>query len=371
MTSDETFVKNQKEKFSATKKHLYSFVPAERSLTGVDKLIKYDNKGVASMRAVWHLKHTVFLEWTVILQVLFYLLLTTLITYISWYFGVSDEHSGENVAKIVGNLTIIAGFMLGSYVSTSASRWWSMRCEGIGGVWQTVDDICLILSSHMPDPADRVYKQRFLRLGLLSCALCYCQARGEDSEDTLKDLVTRGLITEEELNIIKSKPSKPQVVWVWLSQLVHNLAQAGKIQYPDMMVPQLDKMCAKGRGAIGTLFAYTDTQIPYIWVHMLSVTVVMICCVISLKCGLTLAFIFQDPNNMGISWPRIFAEVCHVTFLPFAFSAFMLLGGQLANPLGDDFIDFPGLAYHCSMRDENSCFFEAGEKTPPTVLEGL
>jgi len=278
------------------------------------------------------------------------------------------------VGSIVGYLTVIVGFMLGAYVGTSVNRWWAVRSDCIGGLWGAIDDMCLLLSSHMPSPSDHVYKERFLRLGLLSHALVLNQARGREDEKFLWRLVERGLMTEGELNVLKGKCSKPQVVWVWISQLIHGLDREGKIRYPQIMVPEFDAMCAKGRTAIGNTFAYIDTQLPYVWVHMLSVIVTLISCVISLKAGLTLGYLIDEAQkhpHVGLSMSHVFSEVCHVIVLPFAFAAFMLLGGVLANPLGEDFMDFPGFAYHCFMRDENSCFIQAGEETPSTILEGL
>merc|ERR1712137_589283 len=96
-------------------------------------------------------------------------------------------------------------------------------------------------------------------------------------QDLLK-LVDRGLMTEAELQVIQNMSSKSQVVWVWISQLIHGLANKGKVRHPEIMVPQFDVMCAKARASIGLLFTYTNTQLPYVWVHMLSTIVACQCC---------------------------------------------------------------------------------------------
>merc|ERR1712007_383587 len=111
--------------------------------------------------------------------------------------------------------------------------------------------------------------------GLLSHALVYNQARGAEDIKELSKLVDRGLMTEAELCVIQNMSSKSQVVWVWISQLIHGLASKGKVRHPGVMVPQFDVMCAKARASIGLLFTYTDTQLPYVWVHMLSTVVVL------------------------------------------------------------------------------------------------
>lgn len=365
-------VNTESENLKVQKHGLYKYCPATEGLSGSDKLIKYNAKNLSSARALWKMSHTIFLQKHLLFHVLFYVLIAFIVAAISGSIGNLDEGSGHHMATIVSYLTTIQGFMLGAYVGSLVVRWWTMRSACVGGLWATIDDICLLLSSHALQSSDRPFKQRVLRLALLSYALVYNHARGREDEDSLHELVSRGLMMEEELQVIKNMASKPQVVWVWISQLIHALAARGKIMYPQVMVPKFDMMCAKGRAAIGNLFTYTDTQLPYAFVHMLSTTIALLNFIIALKCGITLGFIYQNHQTTRvISGMAVFVEVCHVTLLPFAFQAFLLLGGQLADPLGNDFIDFPEFAYHFYMRDENIAFFKIGESSPDHVVEYL
>lgn len=371
---DQPFLRNMaKEKLCTETLGLYRYLPAGRSLGGSDKLVKYDEKGVATIRALWHMTHTAFVSKTLNSHILFYFLIAAAVALSAAACGNIDVNSGKHMATVVSYLTTIQGFMLGSYVTALVGRWWALRSECVGGLWGTIDDMCLLLSSHVCDPSDRPFKQRALRLGLLSHALVYNQARGAEEINDLWKLVDRGLMTEAELCVIQNMSSKSQVVWVWISQLIHGLASKGKVRHPGVMVPQFDVMCAKARASIGLLFTYTDTQLPYVWVHMLSTVVVLVNVAIAFKCGFNLGFVFETYYKTGgsLSWSTIFGEMCHLTLLPFAFHAFLLLGSQLADPFGEDFIDFPGFAYHCSIRDENTCFFESGEQTPGSILQGL
>jgi len=349
---------------------LYTYLPARKSPSEDDKIIKYDEKGTVTIRALWNLHGSVFLNSSLALHTVFYVIIAVLVGFISYACGNVDKKSGEHMANIVNYLTTIQGIMLGLYLSMSLSRWWSMRIDGIGAVWAAIDDICLILASHIRDPADRIYKRRVLRLGLLSYNLIFKQGRGKEDLKNLTKLVKRGLITEGELELIKDLPSKPQVVWVWISQVIHGIAVQGKIRYPAVMVPILDELCAKGRGGIGTLFTYTDTQLPYVWVHMLSVIVTLVNLVIALKCGLNMGYLLEMSALPGqaMECSKLFAELCTVVILPFAFTAFMMLGAKLSDPLGQDLCDFPAFVYHIGIRDENRAFFDVGEETPSTVF---
>jgi len=218
----------------------------------------------------------------------------------------------------------------------------------------------------MSDPLDRPYKERVLRLCLLSHSLCYHQARGQESEANLRENVNRGLMTEEELQIMKNMAAKPQVVWVWICRLIHHLADLGKFRNQHITEPQLDALCVKARAAIGELFTYIDTQIPFAWVHILTVIVVLSNLLVATKSGLIVGGMMRPDGEW--SWTAVAVQACHVILVPCVYHAFLLLSAQLSDPLGDNFNDFPSYAYHCFMRDENLSFFDAGERTPSSVI---
>jgi hypothetical protein len=197
--------------------------------------------------------------------------------------------------------------------------------------------------------------------------LCYQQARGLESEAHLHENVTRGLMTEEELQIIKHMASKPQVVWVWICRLIHHLTDLRKIRNQQVMEPQLDALCLKARGAIGDLFTYLNTQIPLAWVHMLTVLVLLSNFLIATKCGLVIGSMARSGGQWN--WTSVAVQGCYVILVPLVYHAFLLLNAQLTDPLGEYVDDFPSYAYHCFMREENLAFFDAGERTPSSVLE--
>ncbi|CAK0848758.1 unnamed protein product [Prorocentrum cordatum] len=96
--------------------------------------------------------------------------------------------------------TGLLGIMTSMFVVTLFGRWWKIRAEGIGGLWGAIDDLIMILSIHRNEV--RPYKERILRLGLLSHRLVYAQAQGLESREHLEKLVQVGLVTTEELDVL-------------------------------------------------------------------------------------------------------------------------------------------------------------------------
>jgi len=66
----------------------------------------------------------------------------------------------------------------------------------------------------------------------------------------------------------------------------------------------------------------------------------------------------------------VLTEMCHITVIPFFYHSFVKLGCELSNPIGKDFFDLPGHAYHIFMRNENLAFFRAAETAPAYVRDG-
>merc|ERR1719161_1217634 len=63
----------------------------------------------------------------------------------------------------------------------------------------------------------------------------------------------------------------------------------------------------------------------------------------------------------------IMLQVFQIVAEPFAYHAFLRLCGELSNPFGHDFNDFPAYAYHCHIRDEGFALAKAAEEMPDST----
>jgi len=194
----------------------------------------------------------------------------------------------------------------------------------------------------------------------------------------MSDLVQRGILKEHELELLLPECSKPQIIWGWMCSYFCHLAygdpeQGGsRLPYPVTVLPQLHEICRHARGAIGALFAYTDTQVPFRYVHFLALIIwmhnlfqaVMSACVISNS----LPGENEKGEKHGIMWTTIAIEVIFLFFHPLIYFGLLHLGVGMLNPLrGKRDIDFPKGAWTYYMSQEIGSLFNANSlpKGPP------
>mmetsp|Transcript_5248 Transcript_5248/g.8804 ORF Transcript_5248/g.8804 Transcript_5248/m.8804 type:complete len:324 (+) Transcript_5248:2-973(+) len=286
------------------------------------------------------------------------------------------------------NGTVSAGlfFLLGPFVSLAIARWWQMRMDLLGGVWGVVADLNIYAATWFSSnsEADRTARELVQRYGLAAHTLLYRGARGQESLD---GLVKAGLLLPQEAAVLKPLPSKSQMIFSWLFDfwshaLAENSSGLGTSPVPNaaQQAPIVLKRVLDGRGAAGGALAVVFTQIPFPYVHLLSL-LVQSCCIINALCqGAHAGWTLSEPVCMGDaalptshSFRYEFHEGCPKAIFVFSFVAtgmvffewlvsllvypiiyhgLLSIGVMLDNTLGADFIDFPGSWYQHVMKAE-------------------
>ena len=129
----------------------------------------------------------------------------------------------EDLDKMGSFLTSLIGVLLGFYISTVMARWWSMRSDGIGGMWGAVSDLCVLSASFFPGPEWRKLRTLILRYGLVSFELTFMENEGQDED--LGALMQRHLLTSDEAACLAGNPSKSRAIWTWVGWLFRELQQ--------------------------------------------------------------------------------------------------------------------------------------------------
>lgn len=231
----------------------------------------------------------------------------------------------------------------------------------MGALWGAVDDLavwsaCFFNSGTLADHSARAL---VLRYGLLSHALLYKQARGE--EEQLDDLVVAGLLLQHEAAALQPLASKPAVVWAWLATF-WTRALAGElgttpIAHAQNLAPMIMGKCMQGRGAVGTTLTYIDSQQPFPYVHLLAILTDLALCVNSATTGLQAGHQFADKLTTRTELPLLaFAAVVRIASFVCIFNGLLSISVHLENPLGDDPADLPALAYQVWMKKECESF---------------
>lgn len=278
----------------------------------------------------------------------------------------------DKISNLVKDFQSLCTFLLGFFVATCVTRWWAIRNDCIGGLWGAADDLALIIGSHFgsDSEADKQVRNKVLRWSLLSYELVFKQARAQED---MSDLIQRGILEEHELELLLPECSKPQVVWAWMCSYFCHLAYGDKAQggsrlpHAVTVLPQLHELCRRARFAVQSTFVYTDTQVPFRYVHFLALIIWMhnIFQAVQSACVISNSLSSSDHETLTTA---ICIEVIFLVFHPLIYFGLLHLGVGMLNPLrGKRDIDFPKGAWSWYMQAEIRSFFNANTapKGPP------
>jgi len=231
-----------------------------------------------------------------------------------------------------------------------------------------------VLAVHFPSREHRRLKTLVLRYCLLSVELMFMEARY--GEVDLSELCRRQLLRDDEREKLERSPSKPEVVWVWIAGIFQRLAETGKL--PSRLLTTLYRSCAQARGAVGSLFAHLDTQLPFSYVHLISVVVHANSLMVSAKCGAVAAVALRnlcrpetksapvsDAENLQVLLMQVFCAVV----VPLVTLGLLEVTVLISDPFGSTFQEFPRSAYHMWMRDECEAFQTTAEEAPAEIAQ--
>lgn len=266
-------------------------------------------------------------------------------------------------------------FIFAMYLNVVFGRWWTMRTQGLGSMWQAVDDLGVILASHCPGDHFKEQRGAMLRYGMLSQALIYHTAR---KDLNLETLVEDGLLAETERHVLQGAVgSMPQTVWVWILDLWKSLHTNGHIEW--WVLQEAQDLVVEGRRSVKVALTYVTCQIPFGWVHLMTLMVNITILVLVVKTAVVAA---KDIADMRAgAWPcsldadrgfvcntdfrdevALMSQLVQLFIVPFLFLAFLEFTNELSNPYGEDPHDFPRNVYMTGMRNENLGFFHVAGK---------
>ena len=328
------------------------------------KVLKYDSKRLVTTLAAWRALRTMARDATVLGglsgRLAAFACVALISSLLSPFAGAESELSLASLNNVLGNGLF---FLLGPYVATAVARWWQVRKDGIGGLWGVVDDLTTWSAAWFPGRtvADRSARALVIRLGLLSHALLYKEARSE--ADDLDDLVASGLLLEHEAAALQPLASKPLVVWAWMTafwtRALGGVLDTSPIAHAAQLAPLVHDKCMRGRGAIGLALAYVDTQQPFSYLHLLSIITDITLAVNSATVGVQTGRHLLQPSTRVSRAEAALVVGCallRVVTIVLIASGLLVIGVQLDNPMGDDPGDFPALAYQVAMKRECESF---------------
>eukprot|EP00949_MAST-11_sp_MAST-11-sp1_P004663 g4663.t1 len=275
-----------------------------------------------------------------------------------WAYGtVSRSFDKLSVAPLDKSLTFMNGlctFILSLFISLTLARWWAVRKECVGELWNCATEISILASSYLSEGKEKAkLRDRLIRYSLLSHALIFQQARGrlnstfsaQDYESMLRD----GLVTDAEVVALSKVAVKAEAPWVWSFQLVSDAVERGLL--PAALRYDFHSRILRGEKAVNLTFAYVNTNLPLIYVQLVVLLVKLTMIMWSLKTGITMAKAFDD-QNVDTGEADIFPALINQLVMPVVYQSALELHRKLHNPFLEHSSGLPEHTFQSAMRKQ-------------------
>jgi len=254
-------------------------------------------------------------------------------------------------------------FCLAYYVALSLSRWWAMRADAVGKVFDAFANVSMLVSCELHEKKWQDLRNQVAKYGIASVELLVQSATGKDN---LKELVAMDVLTPAEVEAVarKSHPyQRPMMMWAWIMRIC--VASLDHNKSPAPIAAKIIKHCCEAREGMAAIEHYLGTQLPFAYVHLITLLVNMQNIIFSILSGVTVAVNLGMQNVAGII---IQIVACFVVVL--IYQSLLQITVHVQDPFGDDVLDFPIKSYTTYIATMIDAFFEAQLPCPVVAEDG-
>jgi hypothetical protein len=330
------------------------------------QILHYDSGRLVNLGVFDTLTGTVLLSYGLWMKMGCLSIIFTIGALVTEYILKPEKIDRDSLQNMLTGLEALLAFFAGLYVQQVLDRWWCIRSEGIGGVCNAVTDLSLTIAglTHGMSKPERNLRSIIVRYGLLAHALIYARAqekttdRGSpEEEQAWADLRERGLVTMDEMKILRPLKRQSEAVWGWIISYLHKSIEDKTL--PEDRLEHFTEICREGRAASSLVSLHLECQLPLPYVHLIALVINLYQVVLALAMGIICAASFdQDDDQRLILSVIVFVLYCVI------YQGILETADKMVNPLGEDDIDFPQLFIHLNMQDECKAIFETSTRRP-------
>ena len=261
-------------------------------------------------------------------------------------------------------MSVLKTFLLAFYVCLSMTRWWTLRTDGVGGIWSANDSIATLLgviyhSTKRVSPSSAANVLSAIeRIRRYSAASLYyfflqCGQHGFDEDGLLR----LGLLTQTELQTMQSLPgSQSKYLWAVIGTECGEIANTLLALGPKGLDPRLvavwsDKLTdlwMRGRSGAGLTAMQLGCKLLFDYSAMVSliirVTMVSIIWVHAIQAAESHSIDFES-EHLHQSALTILAELLPLLFYALMHIAVVNFAIDAQSPFNDAETAFPGCQY--------------------------
>lgn len=280
-----------------------------------------------------------------------------------------------NIRKFTLIMTSLSAFLLSLYTSIMISRWWMIRCGGIGAMKAATSELQMHLSQFVTN--DEFLLGSIRRYARASLQMIFMWRRGTITKENelRKELVGPNwskmaidevglILSSDEVNRLLSETWNHNLyesIWTWNVCIIETLHREGLINNEPLLVYLLDK-CSDARKGVQLIVTHVAVKVPMQYVHLLGFIVKLHNIICAYLMGVLFSSALKERNT--ITCLQLYGRTL---LLPFLFNAILLINCALADPFSGGAADFPKEKYDKGFEGDGKSFLEAGNNLPEWI----
>lgn len=283
-----------------------------------------------------------------------------------------DEVKSDVVKDMIGNVTRVGvqlqkltPFIFGLFLALSVNRWWEMRVKSLGYLMDSIIANMNILCNYVYRTKKTHAEQaplekdlsRILKYGVCGIQCVAMQKRGIQ---TTEWMVKSGLMEEAEADVLSHYKNRAVGCWVWIEAVGETVLERCGVAPPNKVPFQAE--CTAAVKSVSRLLCYSETQLPVPYVHLIVLLVFLNNLVMSCAIGLRIGKALSETQCHHVedcttkitaeAWLSVAMGVLHQLLIPPIFQALAEICFLVADPLGDDIVDFPIASFQSRVYNE-------------------
>jgi len=177
----------------------------------------------------------------------------------------------------------------------------------------------------------------------------------------------KGLLSQHEVAQLEdvSPDGRAMVMWGWIMRLAQETfesARGPRPHAPKLML--IFNQCISARDGIQTIHTYLQTQLPFAYVHLLTLLVNVNNLVISIKCGAVFIVALAKDDHQTMAY-----QVLMFLLVPVLYHGLLSISYVIHDPFGEDMLDFPIAAFVEYVAQACDAVLVAQDNYPGTPYE--
>jgi predicted membrane chloride channel (bestrophin family) len=264
-------------------------------------------------------------------------------------------------------LNALSSFLLSFFVTLVIERWWSMM-ELFQELNSTARTIAHSVCTHMPGARARVYREQLIRLGWLANVLAVMAFRRDDDLSHIKQyscIDVFALTPAEEQRLAGHKPNlRVWIVTQWMDSTILKAVSAGVVVTPEIAQPVLYTSTHALHSCSSKLLHIIERQIPFSYVHLLTVVVKVTVLFLSLEYGYHIGLLY-----LQYSYGLMCVDAIGVLLVNFFYQGLLNLFAVLSRPWFEHPAHVPRFAVMRNLQRELIALHEAAHDPDFAALD--